>query len=520
LRWFKQRHPELSLRVAQGLESGRAKGLSAENVASFYKNLESLYAEHEYSSDRIWNCDESGAQAGRNGGALVLAKRGSRAVHSTIPDQREWLSMLSCVNAAGSSIPNFYILRGKRFSRNYIERCESGSTMAMQSKAWMTGILFCKWISHFIKSIETKGGEISPSRRHLLILDGHGSHVTRDAVHQAQSVGLDLLTLPSHTSHAMQPLDINCFKPFKTAFRQYRDVWSLANKGRPAQKEDLCQWVSLALKKALTADNIQKGFQSAGIWPMNPRAMEEKMGPSQCLVQPECNDAQESQYIHVEEVMEENVAETKSDAHHYFVDVDGCNQMGPEVNLEGTASKMGPVVNLEGIRSDSVEVGSSTSQSNPIAVELCLAPVPPPSIARFLTLLEVCVPPRRTLSAAGEPLIDYSKLIILTADEYVAALDQKALRKEEAQKEREKKKEDLVQSKQRRDREKQEKEASKRLKAEMRQLKKSFDAQWTSAKCKEAGECLHHAIRTQAPITGYQAPYCGVILLSVGTTCR
>ncbi len=35
----------------------------------------------------------------------------------------------------GDSILNFYILKGKKFRHNYIERCESGSTMAMQLKA-------------------------------------------------------------------------------------------------------------------------------------------------------------------------------------------------------------------------------------------------------------------------------------------------------------------------------------------------------------------------------------------------
>jgi hypothetical protein len=35
--------------------------------------------------------------------------------------------------------------------RNYIERCETKSTMVMQEKAWMTGRLFSIWISHFVK---------------------------------------------------------------------------------------------------------------------------------------------------------------------------------------------------------------------------------------------------------------------------------------------------------------------------------------------------------------------------------
>jgi hypothetical protein len=54
----------------------------------------------------------------------VLAKVGSRNVHPVVPDECKWLIVLTCINAAGESIHNFYIFRGRRFRRNYIEMCE------------------------------------------------------------------------------------------------------------------------------------------------------------------------------------------------------------------------------------------------------------------------------------------------------------------------------------------------------------------------------------------------------------
>jgi hypothetical protein len=55
-------------------------------------------------------------QAGRNGGAYVLAKTGFRSMHQVVPDEREWLTILTYINAAGESIPNFYIFRGNIYS--------------------------------------------------------------------------------------------------------------------------------------------------------------------------------------------------------------------------------------------------------------------------------------------------------------------------------------------------------------------------------------------------------------------
>lgn len=121
------------------------------------------------------------------------------------------------------SIHNFYIFKGKKMRHSYITKCEIGVCMAMQPRASMTSILFSKWILHFVKCIQAKGDN--------MCVRGHNSHVIIDVVVQTRRLGLDLLTLPSHTSHAFHPLDISCFKNFKSAFCHCCDIWGLTNKG-------------------------------------------------------------------------------------------------------------------------------------------------------------------------------------------------------------------------------------------------------------------------------------------------
>jgi len=43
-------------------------------VASFYENLQKLYDIHKYEASQIWNCNESGAHAGKDGGGYVIEK--------------------------------------------------------------------------------------------------------------------------------------------------------------------------------------------------------------------------------------------------------------------------------------------------------------------------------------------------------------------------------------------------------------------------------------------------------------
>jgi hypothetical protein len=282
MRGWRHRHPKLTLQVSQALETARARSLCRDNVKSFYDNLVTLYNLHNYSPDRIWNCDESWAQVGKNWGGVVIARTGARRVHSIVPDQREWLSVLVCINAADVAIPSFYIFRGKRFGQNYIRHCKASATMAMQPRAWMTSYLFSAWMLRFIDLVRVSN-PISPDHQHLLILDGHISYVSVEVVQEARRVGLDILTLPSHTSHALQPIDVSIFKPFKQFFRQYRDYWMFRNLNEAASKDTLAQWVSLSLKKALTEENIKNGFAATGIWALNENAVDCMLAPSEAF---------------------------------------------------------------------------------------------------------------------------------------------------------------------------------------------------------------------------------------------
>ena len=135
---FRSRHPKITLRRSQGLEVARAHSLYRATAETLYGNLENLYMTYNYPPSHIWNCDEFEVQAGRFGGATMFARIGSRSVHSIEPNQREHLSVLSCVNAAGGHIPNLYILKCIHFRKDYIANYEEEAVMGMQPNAWMT----------------------------------------------------------------------------------------------------------------------------------------------------------------------------------------------------------------------------------------------------------------------------------------------------------------------------------------------------------------------------------------------
>jgi hypothetical protein len=102
-------------------------------------------------------------------------------VYNTIPKSKEWLTINYVVNAVRTTLPWFYIFKGERIQNEYIQFYKPRIYMAMQSKAWMTTFLFKKIIFLFYKSIP---GGIFLTNKHMLIFDGHGSHVTLEAIEQ------------------------------------------------------------------------------------------------------------------------------------------------------------------------------------------------------------------------------------------------------------------------------------------------------------------------------------------------
>ena len=114
IKWFREKHPFLVLRSPEALDMNRAKALCPQHVTFFYKNLEDLYSQHQYESSQVWNCDENGAEANKNGERMVLAGRGIRSVDTIVPNEREWISILVAINAVGDTMPCYYIFKGKR----------------------------------------------------------------------------------------------------------------------------------------------------------------------------------------------------------------------------------------------------------------------------------------------------------------------------------------------------------------------------------------------------------------------
>jgi hypothetical protein len=103
----------------------------------------------------------------------------------------------------------------------------------------------------------------------LLLLDGHGSHLTARFIAFCIDKNIDLVCLPPHTSHLLQPLDVGVFSPLKRALSaEIEKLFCLDTRRIPR-----IEWTEayiIARSRAFTSRSIESSFRASGIYPISP----------------------------------------------------------------------------------------------------------------------------------------------------------------------------------------------------------------------------------------------------------
>ena len=90
----------------------------------------------------------------------------------------------------------------------------AGSLGLANPSGWMKQDIFPQVLKHFIDNMT-----VSKDQPGVLIMDNHNSHITLEGVELAKNHGLDLLTLPPHCSHKLQPLGVDVWNFLKAQCR-------------------------------------------------------------------------------------------------------------------------------------------------------------------------------------------------------------------------------------------------------------------------------------------------------------
>lgn len=213
----------------------------------------------------------------------VVTEKGKKQVGSVTSAERgELVTVVCAVNAAGNATPPMFVFPRVKFKDCFMIGAPPGAKGTSTRTGWINEDTWAEFLDHLIHHINC-----TPDGPLLLILDNLKAHISLKAEEIAKSNGIVLLTLPPHTSHRMQPLDVTVFGPFKTQYSRALDGWMRANPGKTVSIYQIAGLVNEAFISAVTPRNITSGFRSTGIFPYNREFFpDEAFAPSMVSDQP------------------------------------------------------------------------------------------------------------------------------------------------------------------------------------------------------------------------------------------
>ena len=214
---FRKRNPDLSLRKPEGLSAARAQAFNKERVDSYFNDLRELFDLLNLRDfpQLVYNTDETGISTVPNNPSKVIAQKGARSVQAVRTGERGTLTtIIPTVSASGDILPPFVICKGgnvKMTVRNIYETHNIG--VASTKSGYNDSETFVRYLNHFDRH-RTK----IPGKKCVLLLDGHASHVSIEAIDFCINHDIELVCIPPHSSHRLQPLDTHFNAVLKRAW--------------------------------------------------------------------------------------------------------------------------------------------------------------------------------------------------------------------------------------------------------------------------------------------------------------
>ena len=207
----------------RGLESSRAKSATPEAIENYYNELERIMNKYDLKDKphRIFNLDETGLQP-EHRPPNVIASSDSKPQSITSP-RGTTVTLIGCINAIGSSLPPYFVFKGKQMNTDLMTGALPGSGYAMSETGWSNSNIFKRYLQEHFLTYSQAGK--NANEHTLLLYDGHSSHLSKEVINWALENKIVLFVLPPHTSHLLQPLDVGCYGPFKSYYYSECSQW-------------------------------------------------------------------------------------------------------------------------------------------------------------------------------------------------------------------------------------------------------------------------------------------------------
>jgi hypothetical protein len=246
----------------------------------YFDSLQAKIAEYDVEVENTYNMDEKGFMIGTTTRTKHVFSRRmweKKEVRETLQDgNRAWVTLLACVCGDGSALPPglLYESANSSIQSSWVEEIKPGVHSVLVSSSptgWTNNEAGLAWL----KQVFNRFTKAKARRKYrLLILDGHGSHVTMDFLNYCDKNKIIPAILPPHSTHTLQPLDVVMFKPLSTAYSKELTTYFHNGQGLAGiKKGDFFHLFWKAWVSTFTQALILRSFEATGIAPLQPNVI-------------------------------------------------------------------------------------------------------------------------------------------------------------------------------------------------------------------------------------------------------
>jgi hypothetical protein len=276
-----ERHKaELDSRYLNSLDLQRHHADSVAKYEQYFDIVRRKMREYDIRPEGCYNMDEKGFLIGRTYKAKRVfnkdLKASGRLLGAAQDGSREWITVVSCICADGTTLPPLLIYKSKASTMqdSWLEDFDAEKHdcwVTSSSDGWTTDGIGLKWLYQLFHE-RTK--DKARRRWRLLFVDGYGPQVTLPFLEQSYKHKILVTVYPPHATHRLQPLDVGCFAPLATYYSQNLEQFTVNSEGfTKLQKRDSFGLFFPAWHEAFTEKNVASSGRKASLVPFDPNVV-------------------------------------------------------------------------------------------------------------------------------------------------------------------------------------------------------------------------------------------------------
>jgi hypothetical protein len=252
------------------LDTKRDRHTPWKNIIPFFIKYNFILKKRKYKPCLIFNLDEVSLSTVSPKKEFQVVVMNEFIYSSPAPLTLSGTTALFTIAADGSSLPSVILINQKKVPSEFLDVSTENLYFIPSANVWMNTETFELIFEHILlPAIKRKRiliqDESAPS---LMIVDGHISRRSGKFFSLCIESNIDVLCLPSHLSHVLQPLDLGvnaCFKNYIGYHKNYFEILTESH-----HRIVFAEILLNAINKSLSVSIIKRCWRVSGLYPLNP----------------------------------------------------------------------------------------------------------------------------------------------------------------------------------------------------------------------------------------------------------